>query len=66
MTGADWNGERISVRSRNRMWQLFEAYEKEVNDSLLAPASKNDYIAFASFFMRWIDGEFIPGGTIHD
>jgi hypothetical protein len=66
MPGADRNVERISVRSLNRMWQLFDQYEAEVNASLLSPSSKADYLLFASFFMRWIDGDFTPGGTLSD
>lgn len=46
------------------MWSLFEEYAEEVDSSLLSPSSKKDYKMFAEFFMRWLDGDFTPGGSL--
>ena len=54
---------RASARSRSRMWELFDEYVAEVEASLLTKTSKHDYIMFAEFFMRWVDGDFTPGGS---
>jgi len=54
----------LSARSLSRMWDLFDVYCAEVDASALRPSSKTDYKMFAEFFMRWIDGEFKPGGTL--
>ena len=64
MAGADRNGERISVRSLSKLWNLFDEYVEEVNSSALATSSKTDYIMFAEQFVRWIDGDFKPGGNV--
>lgn len=64
MTGADRNVERISVRSLSKVWELFDEYVEVVNSSALAPSSKTDYIMFAEQFVRWIDGNFEPGGMV--
>lgn len=58
--------ERASARSISKIWILFTEYERVVNDSKLSPSSKVDYIMFAAQFIRWIDGDFIPGGTLRD
>ena len=57
-------GERATVRSRNKIWNLFDQYCWEVHNSKLADSSKVDYIMFAEMFVRWIDGDFQPGGTL--
>lgn len=54
----------LPVRSKNKLWLLFDAYCREVDASFLAESSKTDYKMFAEQFMRWIEGEFTPGGTL--
>lgn len=56
----------LPIRSRNKVWMLFEAYRAEVEASGLAPSSKNDYVMFAEMFVRWIEGEFVPGASLRD
>jgi len=51
-------------RSLNKMWTLYELYCQEVDNSKLAESSKTDYKMFADFFLRWIEGEFTPGGAL--
>lgn len=55
-----------SVRAINKLWQLFDEYKIEVEESLLSQSSKTDYIMFAEQFVRWIDGDFIPGGHLEN
>jgi hypothetical protein len=66
LVSSTYGRERATVRSRSRMWELYDEYVATVENSRLAESSKNDYIVFANFFMRWIDGEFNPGGSIRD
>ena len=50
----------------NRLWELLDDYQREVEDSLLSQSSKTDYIMFAEQFVRWVDGDFIPGGQLEN
>jgi len=56
--------EKPKLRSIARLWDLFDEYKAEVENSPLSASSKNDYVLFAEQFVRWIDGDFIPGGTL--
>jgi hypothetical protein len=52
------------IRSMSKIWNLFDEYAEEVNTSLLSDSSKKDYLMFAEMFVRWLDGDFVPGGTL--
>jgi hypothetical protein len=56
--------EAPKLRSIARLWALLDEYKAEVENSPLSESSKTDYVAFAEQFVRWIDGDFIPGGTL--
>ena len=39
-------------------------YEKEVDASKLRPGTKYTYKRHANTFVRWLHGDFTPGGTL--
>ena len=39
-------------------------YEAEVDSSRLQPTTKRTYKLHANSFVRWLRGDFIPGGTL--
>ena len=39
-------------------------YEAEVKASKLQPESKRTYLLHAWHFVRWIEDDFTPGGTL--
>ena len=39
-------------------------YEREVNASKLRPNTKHTYLRHAKHFVRWMHGDFTPGGTL--
>lgn len=41
-----------------------EDYEQEVKTSALKPKSKSTYIRHARHFVRWLQNDFEPGGTL--
>jgi len=41
-----------------------EQYEIEVKASKLQPNSQRTYLLHARNFVRWIEGDFRPGGTL--
>jgi hypothetical protein len=46
------------------MVDMFNDYKEEVNESNLAPSSKKDYVIFAEMFVKWVNGDFVPGGRL--
>lgn len=41
-----------------------EHYETKVKASKLQPNSQRTYLLHARNFVRWIEGDFTPGGTL--
>ncbi len=44
--------------------QALTEYEKEVDASKLRPSTKHTYLIHAKHFVRWLRGDFTPGGTL--
>lgn len=42
----------------------FRRYEEEVAAAGLRPVTVTTYIQYASQFVRWLKGDFVPGGTL--
>jgi hypothetical protein len=57
--------QTISSRLIDKIYELLTEYATEVNASNLSPSSKTDYVLFADQFVRWIDNDFTPGGTLN-
>lgn len=41
-----------------------EHYKTEVTASKLQPNSQRTYLLHARHFVRWIEGDFMPGGAL--
>jgi hypothetical protein len=39
-------------------------YIREIESSELKPLAANIYLTHAKNFVRWINGEFVPGGRL--
>ncbi|MDQ6481802.1 hypothetical protein [Dyadobacter sp. LHD-138] len=44
--------------------RLLEKYMTEIEASELKPLAANIYLTHAKNFVRWIEGEFTPGGRL--
>lgn len=44
--------------------EALERYEKVVEDSCLKRSTRDTYIVHARNFVRWLDDDFEPGGTL--
>ena len=55
---------RVSPESLRQVQNALDAYKKEVNDTDLAPATKQTYIQHADSFVRWLNGDFKPGSRL--
>ena len=43
--------------------RLLDDYVQVCNKNLGTPISRDTYIRYARMFVRWIDDDFMPGGT---
>lgn len=57
-------GKRIGPLCLEQVEMAFEAYRREVEASQLAPATKRTYLHHAETFVRWMRGDFEPGGRV--
>lgn len=55
---------QVSSRMMRAIYDLLDEYKAAVEASPLAENSKVDYISFAEMFVRWLDDDFTPGGTL--
>lgn len=44
--------------------RLLDIYISEIESSELKPLAANIYLTHAKNFVRWIEGEFVPGGRL--
>lgn len=47
----------------NALWKHLDGYWEAIQASGLADSSKVDYYYFAEVFVRWVEGDFTPGGV---
>ena len=55
---------KIGQQALKEVKIVLERYETEVKRSKLRPESKRTYLIHARHFVRWIEGDFTPGGTL--
>jgi hypothetical protein len=55
---------QISTRMRDTLETALDEYYEEINNTGLAPTSKRNYVSFAEQFVRWLNGEFVPGAGL--
>jgi len=51
----------VPPRKSRAMWQKLDQYFQVLENSTLADKSVEDYYYFAECFVRWADGDFVPG-----
>lgn len=54
----------ISPQELTAIKAALKRYEIEVKASKLQPKSKQTYLLHAEHFVRWLEGDFTPGGKI--
>jgi len=55
---------RMTPECIREVEKAFREYEREVEDSKLRLSTKNTYLLHARQFVKWLKGEFEPGGTL--
>ncbi|MCF0055132.1 hypothetical protein [Dyadobacter sp. CY356] len=48
-----------------RINDLLVQYKQEIEGTTMKPLSKKTYTIHAQNFVRWISGEFVPGGNLN-
>ena len=54
----------VSREVLERVKEAFDRYEAEVETSDLRPSAKQTYLLHSRNFVRWLDDDFEPGGTL--
>lgn len=55
---------KIGLQALAQVRSALKNYETEVKKSKLQPNSQRTYLLHARNFVRWIEGDFTPGGTL--
>ncbi len=55
---------RVEAQVLPRVEKALAEYEAEVTASRLKPSSKRTYLLHARHFVRWLGGDFEPGGSL--
>jgi hypothetical protein len=42
----------------------WQSYEATVNGTPLKPNTKETYLRYAEMFVRWLEGDFVPGADL--
>ncbi len=54
---------KISPQALKEVEQAFEDWKEEVEASNLTQSSKETYIGHPNHFVRWLNDDFVPGGS---
>jgi len=55
---------QTDLNSFSEINRLLDKYMMEIESSELKPLAANIYLTHAKNFVRWIEGEFVPGGRL--
>lgn len=55
---------KVSPECLKEVNRALSRYLAEVDDTRLAPTSKQTYLTHAENFVRWLEDEFEPGGAL--
>ena len=56
--------EQISPGALTEVKAALTRYRAKIKDSALADNTQHTYLLHATNFVRWLEGEFEPGGTL--
>ncbi|MDA8216316.1 MAG: hypothetical protein M0Z94_01720 [Dehalococcoidales bacterium] len=54
---------QVSSEAVREIKAALARYLKDVENSDLTPSTKRTYMRHAETFVRWIEGDFVPGGS---
>ncbi len=55
---------KISQKALSEIKGAFQQYEQEVKVSKLQQSARRTYLLHSRNFVRWLEGDFTPGGTL--
>ena len=57
---------KVRPETLREVEEALERYRAEVEKSPLRPSAKQTYLLHSTNFVRWLDDDFQPGGTLTD
>jgi hypothetical protein len=54
----------VSSSTLQEIEAALREYEREVESSNMTPSTKGTYLRHAEHFVKWLKGEFVPGGRM--
>ncbi len=54
----------MSLGAIAELRSALDEYQRTVADAPLAPTTKQTYVLHSENFVRWIEGDFEPGGRV--
>lgn len=55
---------QISEAALKEVSEAYDRYQNIVREAPLSPTTKTTYLLHSHNFLKWLDGEFVPGGRI--
>jgi hypothetical protein len=52
------------MKAVRKLNELLDEWIQDVEASPLTESSKKDYIGFVAMFVRWVEGDFMPGSNL--
>lgn len=56
---------KVSSKTLQEIEAALREYEREVQVSNMTPFTKHTYLLHSENFVKWLKGEFVPGGREH-
>ncbi len=55
---------QISEAALKEVSEAYNRYQSIVQEAPLSPTTKSTYLLHSHNFLKWLDGDFVPGGRI--
>lgn len=55
---------QISEAALKEVAEAYDRYQNIVREAPLSPTTKSTYLLHSRNFLKWLDGDFVPGGRI--
>jgi|HubBroStandDraft_5_1064220.scaffolds.fasta_scaffold215933_2 hypothetical protein len=52
----------VSTKTLQEVEEALREYERDVQASDMTPSTKHTYLLHSTNFVRWLKGDFVPGG----
>ncbi|WP_315795303.1 hypothetical protein [Paenibacillus sp. BIC5C1] len=57
---------KVSPELLKQLNEMLDAYTQDVKNSGLKPSTEKTYLLHANHFVRWCNGDFVPGARLKE